>query len=131
MRHSAILVASFACLAIGGCAKSSGVEQVASGVIVEHEVEPAPAKVGSATITVRLKDADGKPLPAAHIAVEADMSHPGMSPVMGDAKEAEPGRYKCNVNFTMAGDWVILLHITLVDGRKLERQISVGSVRAS
>jgi hypothetical protein len=65
------------------------------------------------------------------IAVEADMSHPGMSPVMGDTKKAEPGLYKCPVNFTMAGDWVILLHITLAGGRKLERQIDIGSVRAS
>jgi YtkA-like len=131
MRHSATLVASFACSAIGGCAKSSGVGQVAGTVIVESEVEPAPAKVGSATITIRLKDGDGKPIPAAHSAVEADMSHPGMSPVMGDAKQAEPGRYKCPVNFTMAGDWVILLHIALADGRKLERQLDIGSVRVS
>jgi hypothetical protein len=29
----------------------------------------------------------------------------------------------------MAGDWVILLHVTLPDGKKLERQFDVRGVR--
>jgi hypothetical protein len=29
----------------------------------------------------------------------------------------------------MPGDWVILEHITLADGRKLERQLDVNSVQ--
>jgi hypothetical protein len=29
----------------------------------------------------------------------------------------------------MAGDWVILLHITLPDGRRLERQFDVRGVQ--
>ena len=53
------------------------------------------------------------------------MSHAGMSPVFDDAREIEPGRYQAHLRFEMAGDWVILLHVTLPGGQKLERQIDV------
>jgi YtkA-like len=96
---------------------------------IEHEIFPEPSRVGPATIAFRLSDATGKPLTGAHIGIEADMSHPGMSPLFAEAQETEPGRYQAHLHFQMAGDWVILLHVTLPDGRKLERQIDVRGVR--
>jgi hypothetical protein len=56
------------------------------------------------------------------------MSHPGMAPVFGDAKEVAPGQYQGSLEFAMPGDWVVLIHVTLRDGRKLERQVSVPGV---
>jgi len=57
------------------------------------------------------------------------MSHAGMSPFIAEAKETERGRYHARLEFSMAGDWVILLHITLSDGKRLERQFDVRGVR--
>jgi hypothetical protein len=51
-----------------------------------------------------------------------------MSPGFSEAKEVEPGRYQAPLNFTMAGDWVIIAHVALPDGHKLERQIEVNGV---
>jgi len=59
------------------------------------------------------------------------MSHPGMSPVFGQAEELEVGRYQGQIGFAMAGDWILLFHITLSDGRTLDRQVSVPAVRAN
>ena len=98
-------------------------------VAIDHEFSPQPVRVGPVTVTLRLTDAVGKALTGAHITVEADMSHPGMSPEFAEAKEFEPGRYQAHVEFQMAGDWVILLHITLADGKKLEQQFKVSGVR--
>jgi hypothetical protein len=80
-------------------------------------------------VTLKLADATGKPVIGAHIEMEVDMSHPGMSPRFAEAKEAELGRYKAPLEFQMAGDWVILLHVTLPDGKELERQIDARGVR--
>jgi hypothetical protein len=80
-------------------------------------------------VTFRLMDAVGKAVKGAHVAVEADMAHAGMSPVFGEAKEIEPGRYQAHLGFEMAGDWVIFLHVTLPGGEKLDRQIDVRGVR--
>lgn len=65
----------------------------------------------------------------ARATLEADMSDPGMAPVFAEAKEIEPGRYQAHLSFEMAGDWVILLHVTLPGGQKLERQFDVRDVR--
>ena len=98
-------------------------------VAIEHEFSPEPARIGPATVTLRLADSAAKPITGAHVAIEADMSHAGMSPKFAEAKETDPGRYQAHLEFPMAGDWVILLHITLPDGKKLERQFDVRGVR--
>jgi hypothetical protein len=96
---------------------------------IQHEISPQPARVGAATVTLKLADAAGHPVTGAHIAIEADMTHAGMSPQFAEAKETGPGSYDGQLQFAMAGDWVILLHVTLPGGRKLERQFAVKGVR--
>jgi len=97
-------------------------------VTVAHEVTPQPPRAGQVTITLRVTDALGKPLSGAHINLEGNMSHAGMAPVFADAAEAEPGRYRANMKLTMAGDWVMLVHLTLPDGAKVERQFEIKGV---
>jgi hypothetical protein len=119
----------FACavvLFMAGCSRP--VEPTAF-VAIEHQISPDPARVGPPIVTLKLADATGRPVTGAHIAIETDMSHAGMSPGFAVAKEVEAGSYKAPVEFQMAGDWVILLHVTLPDGKKLERQIDVRGVR--
>ena len=58
------------------------------------------------------------------------MTHPGMAPIFSDALETSPGTYKAPVNFTMGGDWVLLFHVTLADGSKLEKQADVKGVES-
>jgi hypothetical protein len=111
---------------MAGCSRPAGPTPF---VEIDHEISPSPPHVGPAAVTLKLADAAGKPIAGAHISVEADMSHAGMSPVFADAKEGEPGHYRAELEFQMAGDWVILLHVALPDGRKLERQIDVRGVR--
>lgn len=99
-------------------------------ITLEHEITPLPARVGSERITLTLKDPSGRAITSAQVSIEGDMSHPGMGPVFAEAKETEPGRYQADLEFSMAGDWVILVHSKLPDGRKLERQFEVKDVRS-
>jgi len=115
-----------AALFITSCSRPAGPPPF---VAIEQTILPEPARVGPATISLKLTDAGGKPVTGAQIAIEADMSHAGMRPVFAQAMEAEPGRYQARVEFPMAGDWVVLLHIALPGGKKLERQIDVKGVR--
>jgi hypothetical protein len=78
---------------------------------------------------MRLMDKAGKAISGARISMEADMSHPGMAPVFADVRETAPGSYQGPIGFTMAGDWVLLLHVTMPDGQKIERQCDVRGVR--
>ena len=111
------------CLLIAGCRSHSSMD-----VTVAHEVAPQPPRAGPATITLRVTDASGKPLSGARIKLEGNMSHAGMAPVFADAAEFEPGRYRSNIELTMAGDWVILVRMVMPDGGKVERQFEIKGV---
>jgi YtkA-like len=114
------------CVLAPGCERARDSEP---GVAVEFHLAPQPPRAGTATITLTVTDAAGHPVSGAMVKVEGDMSHPGMSPVFGQAMESGPGRYRADIEFTMAGDWVVLTHLTLPDGRKVERQFDVKGVR--
>jgi hypothetical protein len=100
------------------------------GFSVIEQIRPQPVRIGPAEIDIRVADASGKPLNGATVTVEADMSHPGMSPVFAKAREQNPGTYLATVNLTMGGDWVVLTHIKLPGGKRIERQMSVRGVRS-
>ena len=129
-RHlEAILIA--ACVATGsatGCRKAS---DTAKDISVQQKISPLPMRVGEATIAIQLADASARPVTHAKIAVEGDMSHPGMGPVFGTAAETSPGTYIAHLDFNMGGDWVVLSHIVLTDGRKLEKRIDVRGVESN
>ncbi len=97
---------------------------------MNSELFPQPVRVGPITVNLKLSDAAAKPVSGARITLEADMSHPGMEPVFGEAKEIESGRYQGALQLNMSGDWVVLAHVILADGNKLERQINVPGVQA-
>lgn len=99
------------------------------GVTVDFEINPKPVRVGPVVICFTLTDAVNHPVTGAQIEVECDMSHAGMSPVFAQANEVQPGRYESPLYLAMAGDWVILLRGTLLNGEKLERQFDVRDVR--
>ena len=90
-----------------------------------------PPQVGPATITLTVTDATGKPVSGAGVSIEGNMSHAGMRPVFGEAGEFEPGRYRAPLEFTMRGDWVVSIYVTLPDGGKVERQFDVKGVHPS
>ena len=113
----------------GGCTAPSA--RRSSSIAIESHIAPQPVRVGAATVTLKLVDGGESAISGARITLEADMSHPGMSPAFGEAKEIAAGRYQGSVTFTMAGDWVLLVYITLPDGQKIERRINVGNVRDS
>ena len=94
----------------------------------EHEISPQPARVGPVTITLRIADASGRLVTGARIAIEGNMSHAGMTPVFAEATETGDGRYRASLELSMAGDWVVLVHATLRDGRKLEHQFEINGV---
>ena len=73
-------------------------------------------------------DASVAPVTGARIRVEANMLHPGMAPVFADARETEPGRYQAKVELSMAGDWYVLVHVSLTDNSKFDQQFEIKGV---
>jgi YtkA-like len=124
-----LLPAVVACALLGAACKLT---EPTPDFLVQHEVSPSPPGVGRpATVSLKVIDfLASKPVSGARVTLEGNMTHAGMTPVFAEAKEAEPGRYNATLEFTMAGDWVVLVHAALPDGRKIERQFDVKGVRA-
>lgn len=80
-------------------------------------VLPSAPTVGPAELSVRVLEG-GDPVEGAEVEVTGDMTHAGMTPVIADAPEEEPGRYRTtSFEFSMAGDWVVTADVSLDDGR--------------
>ena len=114
-------------LVLSGCHQST---QQPDGLVIESEILPQPPETGPVTLNIRAEDAGLRPIKGARIELEGDMSHPGMPPVFGKATESAEGYYSGRLDLPMGGDWVILMHVTLADGKNIERQINVKGVRA-
>lgn len=124
-RRSSLVALCVSLLLVQGCRHE---DESSSNLTLTHEVSPHPTRVGPVTITLKLADASGTPVTGARITLEGNMSHAGMVPVFADATETEPGRYQSQMELSMAGDWFIVVHVSLPDGRKLDRPFEIQGV---
>jgi len=128
--HRKSFVKGYVCLVLLSCALTGCQGRDKSGITIDHQLSPLPARVGPERITLILRDSTGQPVSGAQITVEGDMSHAGMAPVFTQAKETEGGQYQADLDLSMIGDWIILVHSTLRNGEKIDRQFEVNGVRA-
>jgi len=122
------VVLLLASLQSAGCAKPS---QATHDVVFSCDSDPMPPRVGPNTFTVVLSGRNDQRLAGARVSLEGDMSHPGMSPVFGEAREIAPGQYRGTLDLNMLGDWVVVFHITLANGESFDRQVELQHIRAT
>jgi hypothetical protein len=122
---------SFCLLALASGLSGCHKQNAGAAVVIKSQLASPSPHVGLATIAIQLSDAKGKPVSGAQVSLEGDMSHAGMGPTFGQAKEISPGHYQGTLQFGMAGDWVVLTHVILADGRKFEQQMDVNGVQAN
>jgi hypothetical protein len=114
-------------LLLAGCARGG---RDLPDVQVDLAVDPTPPRIGPASIMVTLRDGNGQPITGATMELEGNMNHAGMVPVLAQASEVAAGRYQANLEFTMAGDWFILVRADLSDGRSMERRVDLVGLDA-
>jgi hypothetical protein len=125
LKRSSFIVLSACLLLAQACRQKS---ETLPDLTLTHEISPQPPRMGQVTITLRITDGSGGQVAGARIGLEANMAHAGMSPVFAEASETGDGSYRASMDLTMAGDWFVLIHATLPDGRKLERQFEIKGV---
>jgi hypothetical protein len=111
---------------LAGCGRVQQANPVTQdGYAVTLAADPAPPVVGDGAVSVSLRDAAGQPVDDAQLAIEANMSHAGMTPVMADGAAGKDGVYRASLTWTMAGDWYVDAKFTLPDGQKITRRFPV------
>ena len=114
----------------GGLAACGGVEDAQAAARVEVQVDPSPPRMGPSSLNIRLTDESGQPVTGAVVRVEGNMNHAGMKPVFTDLTESEPGRYAGTLEFTMGGDWFLLINARLPDGTTISHKEDIHGVKA-
>ena len=109
----------FTGLATAGCSRVS--QEAQHNQLQIELIEPLfPPAIGKDTRNIRVFDEKDNPINDATIAVKADMTHAGMVAVLGNATEGDKGLYKVPFEWSMGGDWVIIVQATLPDGTVAE-----------
>lgn len=88
--------------------------------------EPQPPAAGPGAVVVTVQSPDGQPLAGATVDVRADMNHAGMTPEIATASETDsPGVYRAAITWSMGGDWIVEVRVTLPDGATATAQATV------
>lgn len=95
-------------------------------VVIEMESHPSPPVPGPGTLFFSVADGRGQPFDHVTLEVEGNMTHAGMVPVFARAVGGEDGRYEVPFEWTMGGDWIITVKVTLADGDLVTRQFNVS-----
>ncbi|OGH00382.1 MAG: hypothetical protein A2600_10395 [Candidatus Lambdaproteobacteria bacterium RIFOXYD1_FULL_56_27] len=94
----------------------------------EFKLDPTTAEVGDNQVSFTLVNAQGQPLEAAKVEVEAFMPAMGAMPKMSSktaALDQGKGRYQATLELAMAGSWELPVRVSLADGTKVEFPFSV------
>ena len=125
---SIVLLALLAALILNACGPRG--EQTGALDVTVVSVSPDPATVGDAVITLEIHDADGNPVEGATIELEGAMTHAGMKPVIVETESLGEGKYATkDFEFTMGGDWVLIVRATLADGSTAAQQVDLKGVQ--
>lgn len=107
-----------------GCRQSA--QQTDSAELTITLDTSAAFAVGKTELTITVKDAQGNPVDNATIEVTGDMSHAGMKPELGSVQKGAQGQYKVPFTWSMGGDWVLTVKVTLPDGRTTAKRFDVA-----
>ncbi len=121
-----ILLALTVCVIVAACTRPAQ----ARDLKFEWTLTPARVSVGSARLQLRVLDAAGGPVRGAQLHIEAQMAHPGMMPLVVVATERSEGLYEAELQFSMGGDWILIVEGSLSNGARVHHRIDVPNVRS-
>jgi YtkA-like protein len=124
-RLAALVGALLVAAAMGGACTRQPIAEETSAVRISARLMPPQPTVGPATLSVSLSGATAATLGNAKVGVVAHVTHPGMTPIVATVTQHGPDVYDAAVDFTMAGDWMLIAAVQLPDGRRLESRVPV------
>jgi hypothetical protein len=108
-----LVLISMASSACGATATPYADTQISGSLSATLLVLPfPPVPMESTTLDLTLRDADQQPVSGASVSFDLTMPAMEMPVNRPQASEAEPGVYRANAVFTMAGEWRIQAEVS-------------------
>jgi hypothetical protein len=109
-----------------GCTRVSQEAQNNDLITVEVISPLFPPVVGTDELVLRVTNTQtGEPISDAYLSVKGDMTHAGMVPVLSSAKSGSNGEYAIPFEWTMGGDWILTVSVSLADGSLAQRNFEL------
>lgn len=91
---------------------------------------PPSVGVGHDSVRIQLYNREQSPITDATLTLEGNMNHAGMAPIIaGPVSDGDDGArdgiYQASLPFSMLGDWIITVVVTLADGSERTQDINV------
>lgn len=93
---------------------------------LQIRIESESHSVGLSPLSIHVTDESDEPVTGANVTVRGDMSHAGMVPVLAEAVETDPGIYRAEFEWTMAGDWIVTVMVDRPGQEALEQQFDLS-----
>ena len=123
--------------ALMGCGRiqnerfTGGVGALPPGIELKVAVsETASLRMGTPAEAQITLTENSVPLSGATLTVEGNMTHAGMEPIFATATEVAPGDYRARLEWTMGGEWLLIVHGTLADGTTFEQRFDGLTVQS-
>jgi hypothetical protein len=110
-----ILLSLLLVLGLAACGGRAS-QQADGSTDYQLSLNPMSTAVGETMLMLTLNDNEGQPVNNATLDIKGDMNHAGMQPVLGKAAQGVNGVYAVPFEWTMGGDWVVTVDVTLADG---------------
>ena len=110
-----ILLSLLLVLGLAACGGRAS-QQADGSTDYQLSLNPMSTAVGETVLMLTLNDNEGQPINDANLSIKGDMNHAGMQPVLAEASQATNGVYSVPFEWTMGGDWVVTVDVTLADG---------------
>ena len=118
-----ILLLGLLAVLLGGC-RATPPETLTDDLDITVQLDPDPPQIGDAVLLVTISNAQGEPIDDARINVRGDMNHAGMRPVLREVENGQDGVYRIPFEWTMGGDWLLDVEVTLADGVIARRRLN-------
>ena len=102
-------------------------EKTVGNLKLRVSTEPQLAKLGDNTLRVEVKDAQGKPVTDATVALEYTMDMPGMMIEKALASHSGGGVYEAKVKFAMAGSWGVTVSVQRPGQAEVRERFTVNA----
>lgn len=124
-KYIRLLTVGMLLLVGSGCARESQ-KAAPEAAQINLTTVPYPPILGESRLVIQVTDNNGRPVNDAMLDIKGDMTHAGMTPILAQMKGGgEEGFYNVPIAWTMGGDWIIQVKVTLPDSTTASKQFDL------
>lgn len=123
LRYGQLILLSLIFVSLIGCSRTPSDDPR-----LTMSLEQTPSTMGVQTIVLVINDG-ATPLDNAKVQIEATMTHAGMPSQIVQMQPLGAGKYQANIDFSMLGEWVLIVNVTEANGAVMQRTLPAFNIQ--